>query len=51
MRAIAAELFVDLLEAADEVEDIAAGVGSAGGGAEVGAAAEGAVFIDEAARG
>ena len=50
-RTIAGELFVDLFEAADEVEDFAAGVGSAGGGAEMGAAAEGTVFVDEAAGG
>ena len=44
-------MFVDLFEAADEVEHFAAGVGAAGGGAEVGAAGEGAVGVDEAAGG
>jgi hypothetical protein len=44
-------LFVDLFEATDEINDFSARVGSAGGGAEMGAAAEGAVFVDEAARG
>jgi hypothetical protein len=41
-------LFVDLFEAADKVDHFAAGVGSAGGGAEVGTAAEGTVFVNEA---
>ena len=45
---VAGELFVDLFEAADEVDHFAAGVGSAGGGAEVGTAAEGTVFVNEA---
>ena len=44
-------MFVDLFEAADKVDHFAAGVGSAGGGAEVGAAAEGTVFVNEATGG
>ena len=44
-------MFVDLFEAPDEIDHLTARVGSAGGGAEMGAAAEGAVFVDEAARG
>jgi hypothetical protein len=47
-RAIAAELFVDLFEAADEIDHLAAGIGSAGGGAKVRAAAEWPVIVDEA---
>ena len=50
MRAVAAELFVDLLEAADEIDDFAARIGSARRGAEVGPAAEGSVLVNEAAR-
>ncbi len=40
-----------MLEAVDEVEDMGAGVDAAGGLAEVGAAAEWAGFVDEAACG
>jgi hypothetical protein len=47
--AVAFELRVDGFEAADEVDDFGAGAGSAGGGAEMGAAAKGAVVVDEAA--
>jgi hypothetical protein len=47
----ALEVAVDFFEAVDEVEDLAAGMGAAGGLAEVGAAAEGAGFVDEAAGG
>ena len=40
-----------MFEAADKVDHFAAGVGSAGGGAEVGTAAEGTVFVNEATGG
>ena len=51
MGADIAEGLVDFFEAADEVEDMSAGIGTAGGGAKVCAAAEGARFVDEAAGG
>jgi hypothetical protein len=51
MWAVAAEVVVDFLEAVDEVEDMGAGIHAAGGLAKVGAAAEGAGFVDEATGG
>lgn len=51
MRAVAAEVLVDFLEAADEVEDMCAGIWAAGRGAKMRAAAEGARVVDEAAGG
>jgi hypothetical protein len=42
-------LAIEIFQAADQVEDFAARVGAAGGGAEMGAAAEGAILVDEAA--
>ena len=51
MGAVAAEVLVDFLEAADEVEDMGAEVGASGRGAKMCAAAEGARFVDEAAGG
>lgn len=51
MRPIAAQLGVDHFEAANEIEHIAAGVRATGRGAKVGAAAEGAAFVDQAAAG
>ena len=51
MWAVAAEVVVDFFEAVDEVEDMGAGIHAAGGLAEVGAAAEGAGFVDEATGG
>jgi hypothetical protein len=47
VRAIAADLTIDGLEPANQIEDISAGVGSAGGGAEVRPAAKGAVFVND----
>jgi hypothetical protein len=44
-------LVVDFLQAVNEVDYMAAGIGAAGGLAEVGAAAEGAGFVDEATGG
>jgi hypothetical protein len=44
-------LNVGIFQSADEVDYLAAGVRSTGGSAEVGAAAEGAVLVDEAAGG
>jgi len=49
--AVAAEVLVDFLETADEVEDMGAGIGAAGGSAKMGATAERARFVDEAAGG
>ena len=51
MGTVAAEVLVDFLEAADEVEDMGAGVGAAGCGAKMCAAAEGTRLVDEAAGG
>jgi hypothetical protein len=45
----AAELFVEGFEFSDEIEDVGAGVGAAGGVAEVGAATEGAMRVNGAA--
>ena len=50
-RSVAAQGGADGLEPADQVEDFAAGVRTAGGLAEVGAAGEWAVGVDEAAAG
>jgi hypothetical protein len=46
--AIAAQGAVDFLESMDQVHDFAPGIWAAGGGAEMGAAAKGAVFVDAA---
>jgi hypothetical protein len=51
MGAIAAEFLVDVFQSVDEIEDSGAGIWSAGCGTEVGAATEGAGFIDEATGG
>ena len=45
---VASELGVDFLQSVDEIADFSPGVRSAGGGAKVGAAAEGAVEVNEA---
>ena len=50
-RAVSAKGGADRLEAADQVEDFAPAVRAAGGRAEMGAAGEGAVGIDETAAG
>ncbi len=51
MGAVAVEVLVDFFKAADEVEDMGAGIGASGRGAKMCAAAEGARFVDEAAGG
>ena len=47
--AVAAELGVDFLQSVNEIADLAPCVRPAGGGAKVGAAAERAIFVNEAA--
>lgn len=50
-RTITTELFVDRLQATDEIDNFAACIGSARGSTKMRAASEGTVFVDQAAGG